>query len=237
MYKGKTVSVVLPTYNEEDSIRSVIDGFFATGVVDEIVAVDNRSTDRSAEEIYATKAKYVLEQKQGYGAALMRGLREASGDILIAVEPDGTFWPNDIMKFLSYGEDFSVVFGSRTSRSLIWSGANMDFSLRMGNWAVAKLLEYLFNGPSMTDVGCTYKLIHRSAYERIAPTLSVTGSHFSPEFMIRALAAKLSAVEIPVHYGKRSGTSKITGKKGKAILLGFRMISFILSQRIRYWLV
>lgn len=233
MYRGKSVTVVLPVYNEEENIRTAIEEFFAQPFVDEVIAVDNNSSDRSAEEINSTRARYVLETTQGYGAALQRGMREATTDIIVTVEPDGTFMARDIEKLLIYGEDFDVVFGTRTSRALIWSGANMGFGIRMGNWAVAKFMEYLFNGPSLTDVGCTYKLLHRSAYERIKDRLTVNGSHFSVELMVRTLQAKLRNVEISVNYRQRVGTSKITGKIWKAARLGFRMILFIARERLR----
>ena len=125
-----------------------------------------------------------------------------------------------------------VVFGTITSRALIWSGANMSFAIRLVNWAVAKFLEYLFNGPSLTDVGCTYKVMHKLAYEKIRHSFTVPGSWFSPEFMIRVLQNKISCVEVPVHYCPRKGESKITGKTSKAIKLGIKMIFFIIEQRI-----
>ncbi len=233
MYKGRTVSVVLPVYNEEENIKVAIEDFFAQPFVDEVVAVDNNSSDSSAYEIKSTRAVYIHETSQGYGAALQRGMREATSEIIVTVEPDGTFMAKDIEKLLIYAEDFEVVFGTRTSRALIWSGANMGFGIRMGNWAVAKFLEYLFNGPSLTDVGCTYKLLHRSAYERVKSQLTVNGSHFSVELMIRTLQADLRTVEISVNYRQRIGTSKITGKVWKAARLGFRMIFFIARERVR----
>ncbi|MEI7512149.1 MAG: glycosyltransferase family 2 protein [Candidatus Uhrbacteria bacterium] len=232
MYRNRRVSIVFPAYNEEPNIRRAIEDFFQHPAVDEIIAVDNRSTDKTKQEIQITRAKYVYEEIPGYGSALMRGMKEATGDLIVTVEPDGTFMSQDLEKLLIYSDDFDVVFGTRTSRSLIWSGAYMPFSVRMGNWAVAKFLEYLFNGPSLTDVGCTYKLIKRTAYEKIKDRLSVNGSHFSPDFMLQVLRAKISCVEIPVHYGTRIGESKITGGAWRAAKLGFRMIWFILYERL-----
>lgn len=239
MYLGKKVSIVFPVYNEKGNIRNAIEEFLRHPAVDEIIAVDNNSKDGSDVEIKLTSAKYVKETMQGYGAAMRRGMREATGDLIVTVEPDGTFRADDLDRLLVYSQEYDVVFGTRTSRNPVWSGgdpgANMDFALRMGNWAVAKLLEYLFNGPSFTDVGCSYKLIHRLAYEKIRNSLTVDGNWFSPEYMIRVLQHKLSVVEIPVQYGTRVGASKITGKRHKAILLGFRMIWFILVERFTSW--
>ena len=91
MYGSKTVSVVFPAYNEGDNIRRAVEDFFLTGVVDEIVVVDNNSRDATASEAAAARARVVCETKQGYGHALRRGLREATGDLIIMAEPDGTF--------------------------------------------------------------------------------------------------------------------------------------------------
>jgi glycosyltransferase involved in cell wall biosynthesis len=237
MYRNKKVSVILPCYNEHENIYNAIQEFFQEPSVDEVVVVDNNSKDGSAEEIKKTHAVYALETTQGYGAAMQRGMREATGDIILTCEPDGTFRASDIERLLIYSRDYDCVIGTRTSRNPVWGsgepGANMYFALRMGNWAVAKLLEYLFNGPSFTDVGCSFKLIHRHAYEKIEGYFTVNGNWFSPEYMIRVLQHKLSVVEIPVHYGARIGTSKITGRPWPAIKLGFKMIFFIIKERTR----
>jgi glycosyltransferase involved in cell wall biosynthesis len=237
MYHGKKVSIVLPVYNERENIRNAITDFLGNQFVDEVVAVDNNSTDGSAEEIRATKARYVQEGVQGYGAALIRGMREAAGDLIVTCEPDGTFRAADLERFLIYSTDYDVVLGSRTSRHRLWSGGdpgvNMDLILRLGNSAVAKLLQLLFNGPAITDVGCTYKLINRDAYRKIKDTFTVTGSHFSPEYMIRVLLGGLTVVEIPVHYGVRIGISKVTGNRWRAVTLGFEMIFFLIWTRVK----
>ena len=115
-------------------------------------------------------AREVFESRQGYGWASRRGLAEATGSAVLA-EPDGTFLPRDIGKLLAYSDECEAVFGTRTTRSLIWSGANMGLLLKWGNWAVAKLVEALFNTSHLSDVGCTYKLLHRSLAQRLLPEL------------------------------------------------------------------
>ena len=233
MWKGKKISVVLPAYNEEKNIRNAINEFFKTGMVDEIIVINNNSKDRTEEEAKKTKAKIINEARQGYGNANIRGLREAKGDIIIMCEPDGTFVAEDIHKFLVYSEDFDVVFGTRTSRASIWSGANMGWFLRVGNVFVAKLLEYLHNGPCLTDVGCTYKLLKRPAIDKIKDKFKVGGSHFSPELMILVIKNRTKCIEIPVNYKGRIGQSKITGSFWKAFKLGLAMIWLIISYKFK----
>lgn len=232
MYKGKSVSVVIPTYNEEHSIREVINGFFETGYVDEVVVVDNNALGNTEEQIRLTKAKYIKESEyQGYGYALMRGLTEAKGDIIVMCEADGTFRPIDVEKLLAYSQDFDAVFGTRTSRSAIWSGAFMPFPVRFGNWLWAKWIEVLFNGPVLTDVGCTYKLLSRNALESIKHLfpLSKGDGKFSPELMIWVIRKKIKLIEVPVIYRERVGQSMYTGNVWKAAKLGLKMIPVIIS--------
>ena len=231
MYGTKTVSIVLPAYNEEQYIRGAVEDFFAAGVADEVIVVDNNSRDRTAEEAAATRARVVREPNQGYGNALRRGLHEATGDLVIMAEPDGTFLGRDILKLLAYSEDFEMVCGTRTTRELIWTQANMGWFLRVGNWTVAKMIQLLYNGPSLSDCGCTLRLTHRPALDRIQDDLQVGGSHFLPEMVIAGLKRKLKIVEIPVNYRGRVGESKITGSLRGTLRTGFRMIALILRHR------
>ena len=232
MWNGKTVSVVFPAYNEEDNIAVAIRDFRGVGVVDEVLVVDNNSRDRTAERAAAAGARVVDEATQGYGAALRRGLREATGDFIILAEPDGTFLGRDVIKLLSYADGFDLVCGTRTTRQLIWDSANMSWFLRQGNTMVAKMIELLYNGPSLSDCGCTLRLVRREALQRILDKLTVTGSHFLPEMVIRALQAGLRVIEIPVNYRGRVGKSKITGSFKGALKTGMRMIGLILRLRL-----
>ena len=233
MYKKSTISVVFPAYNEEKGIKAAIDDFFSTGVVDEIVVVDNNSKDRTAEIVRKTKARLVVEKKQGYGNALRRGLSEAKGDLIFTAEPDGTFAGSDILKFLPYVDECDAVFGTRTSKTLIWENAKMSPFLRFGNVFIAKLLEYLHNGPCLTDVGCTLKVIHKSALKRIEGKFTVGKSEFSPEFMILCIKSKMRVLEIPVNYKQRVGESKITNNFWNSFKLGLRMIWLIIAYKFK----
>ena len=102
MWGDKRVSVVLMTYAERDSIRDVIDRFYATGVVDEVLVIDNNAQEGTREEVAKTPARIVTETKQGYGHATRRGLMEADGDLIVLSEPDGTFAPEDIPTELAF---------------------------------------------------------------------------------------------------------------------------------------
>jgi glycosyltransferase involved in cell wall biosynthesis len=238
------VSVVLPTYNERESICAAILDFLDTGVVDEVIVVNNNaaagtSTEvaRAASAASAGAVREVHESRQGYGAAIRRGFREATGDYVVVSEPDGTFLGRDVFKLLAYSDDFDVVYGSRPARTFIWRGANMGAFLRWGNWAVAKLMEFLFNGTNLTDVGCTMRLIRRDALQRLLPFFTIDGSAFGPEMMLHSLQHGLAIVQVPVNYLPRVGTSSVTGDPRKAVLLGVWMIALVLRFRLRSWVM
>ena len=232
MWKGKKVSVILPTYNERDSIRQVVDDFYETGYVDEVIVINNNAAKGTKEEVEKTKAIQIFEEKQGYGYAIQRGFMESTGDLLVISEPDGTFFAKDVVKLLAYSEDFDAVFGTRTTSIMIWKGANMRHILRAGNILVAKLIEFLFNTTQLTDVGCTYKLISRKVFEKIKDKFTIGGSHFGPELMLLIIINRFRFIEVPLNYCKRVGKSSVTGNKIIAFLLGLKMINLIFFYRI-----
>jgi glycosyltransferase involved in cell wall biosynthesis len=232
VWQGHRVSVVFPAYNEEAGIAAAVTDFGSMEAVDEVLVVDNNSRDRTSEEAERAGARVVKESRQGYGNALRRGLAEAHGEYVVLAEPDGTFMAKDVLKLLAYADDFDLVLGTRTTRELIWHGANMGWQLRWGNWAVAKLLQVLFDGPSLSDCGCTLRLVRRSAAERMLPRFTVGGSHFLPEMVCLALLQGQRLVEVPVNYRDRVGQSKITGSMQTALRVGARMVGLILRYRL-----
>jgi glycosyltransferase involved in cell wall biosynthesis len=224
MWKNRKVSVILPTYNEKDSIRREILDILATGFADEVLVVNNNAAAGTSEEVAQTPAREVMEHRQGYGRAIRTGLEQATGELIIISEPDGTFSGNDVTKLLSYSDDFDYVLGTRTTREMIWQGANMGLFLKWGNWAVAKMAEFLFNSSMLTDCGCTLRLLSRHAYEQMSPFFTRDGNDFGFEMTLLAVKHKVRFMEIPVNYRKRVGVSSVTGSKVKAFRLGMRMI-------------
>jgi len=132
---------------------------------------------------------------------------------------------------LAYSEDFDAVLGTRTTSVLIWKGSNMGILLKWGNWAVAKMLELLFNTTTLTDVGCTMRLIRRRKLTKIIDKFTVGGSHFGVEMMLLIILNNIRFIEIPVNYRPRVGRSSVTGSALKAFSLGVTMIWTILKYR------
>jgi glycosyltransferase involved in cell wall biosynthesis len=235
MWDKKTVTLIFPTYNEKESIKEAILDYQQYGIIDEVIVVNNNAAPGTSDEVSKTNAREVFEKTQGYGAAIRRGLDEAKGDYIIISEPDGTFMGKDIIKLLSYADDFDIVYGSRTVKELIWQGANMGIFLKWGNYAVAKLMEVLFNTTSLTDVGCTARCLNRNALKHLKPYFTVNGNFFGPEMMVLSILMKMKIVQLPVNYTRRVGESSVTGDHVKAFFLGLKMIQLILSYRFKGW--
>jgi glycosyltransferase involved in cell wall biosynthesis len=236
MWQGKTVAVILPTYNEADSIAECIRRFDALGIVDEVVVVNNNAHPNTSAEVARTSAREVFEPVQGYGSAIRRGLRETAGHDLVCVcEPDGTFDPADLNKLLPYTVDVDVVFGSRTVQTFILRGANMGAFLRWGNWAVAKLAMVLFNSIHLSDVGCTFRVLTRSAVDTLADDFERRDSAFGFEMMLHVLRRRMQYVQVPVNYHPRVGTSSVTGDRKETLKLGLMMIALAVRMRVRAW--
>ena len=231
-WKSKKISLILPTYNELDSIKKVINKFSGLKIFFEIIVINNNASIGTSDEIAQTDAVEIHEKKQGYGSAILRGFYESKGDLIVVCEPDDTFVEEDIYKLLAYSDSFDVVYGSRTMNDMIWDGANMGWFLRFGNWSVAKLLQILFNTCSLTDVGCTYRLVKRSSMLKILKKSKVLSNFFGPEMMLISILLNLKIIQIPINYRERVGMSSVTGSFKKAFILGLQMILLILKFRI-----
>ena len=221
MWQGQRVSVVFPAYNEAGGHRRRPSPTSASSrpSTRSWSSTTTRAT-RPPQRAEAAGARVVREPRQGYGNALRRGLAEAQGEYVVLAEPDGTFMGKDVLKLLTYADDFDLVLGTRTTRELIWHGANMGWQLRWGNWLVAKLLQVLFGGPSLSDCGCTLRLIRRSAADRLLPRFTVGGSHFLPEMVCLALLERRAADRGAGQLSRRVGESKITGSHATTVRVG-----------------
>jgi glycosyltransferase involved in cell wall biosynthesis len=233
MWRDKTLCVVLPTYNEKDSIADCIRRFEALPEVDEVLVVNNNAVAGTSEEVATTGAREVFEPRQGYGAAIQRGLVETDADLICLCEPDGTFDPEDLRKLLACMPECDLVVGSRTVATSIWDGANMGWFLRWGNWGVAKSVEVLHNTTSLSDVGCTFRVMTREVARRVLPRSTVSGSAYGLEMMLLAAVLKIRMVQVPVNYRPRVGTSSVTGDPRQTLLLGTQMVGHVVRSRLR----
>ncbi len=233
-FPAARVSVVIPAYNEEASIASVVREFAPRA--DEVLVVDNSSRDATAEVARAAGARVETVRLTGYGDTIRFGLSAARGDVLVLTEADHSFRAKDLGKLLEYLKDADMVVGSRTTRELNEHGTNMRGLVRWANVAVAKLAEILWwsREPRFTDVGCTYRALWRETWADIAPHLRGTGPELSPEMMLAVLLTGRRVIEIPVSYHRRlGGESKHSASFPKLAATALRMLAAIARLRWR----
>jgi glycosyltransferase involved in cell wall biosynthesis len=233
MWKNRSISVVLPTYNEKDSIAACIRGFEALGFVDEVLVVNNNAAVGTSQEVATTSAHELIEKRQGYGAAIRAGLAAVDTDLVAICEPDGTFNPEDLVKLLAFAAECDFVAGSRTVSNFIWEGANMGWFLQWGNWAVAKLIEVLYNTSYLSDVGCTFRLLSRDQAKNVLTKSTLDGSAYGLEMLLLGVITGAKIVQVPVNYHPRVGVSSVTGDLRKTIELGLEMTWLVISMRLR----
>lgn len=213
MFEESQVAVVIPAYNEEETIADVVRDFVASPFTDRVIVIDNNCADQTAALAAEAGAEVISESAPGYGCAIRAGLDHAvatgpDSQILAIVEADGSFHAADLPKLLHYLSDCRMVLGTRTTRQMVEQGANMDTKLRWGNVLMAKWLElcwYWPHEPRLTDVGCTYRALWGSTWNTIKAGTTEAGPSFSPEMICEAYRRGLRVIEIPVAYGARLG--------------------------------
>jgi len=238
MWNGKTVSVVIPTYNEEATVREIVDEVFLLAPADEVIVVNNNSTDRTAEEAAKTRATIVFESRQGYGFALRKGIESASGDYIVLFDADGNFAAADIQKLLAYTDCFDFVKGTRARPELAEEGVYSPFLLRLvilANVVVSKFQQFLFRQAVLTDAGCTLRLFKRDDVRKLLPYVTVGGGHFLIDLTNLAMIAGVRMIEVPVRFTKRRGGYSKHGAFSGLAKIAIRMTLHTAKQRILAW--
>jgi len=210
MERGIEVSVILPCLNEAECIgecvRKVRDVFAREKVDGEIIVADNGSTDDSARIAAEAGARVVTERTRGYGAAYLRGRREASGRYIIMADSDNTYDFYDIPAFLSrLREGFDLVMGSRF-RGKMEKGAMPWMNRYIGNPILSGMCRIFFR-TRLSDIHCGMRGFTREAYQKME--LRHPGMEFATEMVVAALQNGLRITEIPINYHVRVGSSKL----------------------------
>ena len=208
------VAVVIPAFNEARAIGRVL-GDLPAGVVDEVVVVNNASTDETEANARAAGATVVREDRRGYGQACLAGLaylRETGPpDVVVFLDGDYSDHPDELPKLLAPIEagEADFVLGSRilgVRHGLVERGAMLPQAL-VGNRIACGAMRLAW-GARFTDLG-PFRAIRWEALEALGMEDRTYG--WTVEMQIKAAQAGLRAVEVPVHYRRRIGVSKITG--------------------------
>jgi len=233
MSKKKFV-VGLIAYNEEPSIVAVVKEFKKNPLVSRVIVVDNNSKDKTFQLAKEAGADIVVtEMRPGYDSACLRVLKECAAqakqnEVVALTEADGTFSAMDLYKFLPYLGNADMVVGTRLCPEIVDRMTQLTPFYVYGNYFIAKLIHLKYY-VRLTDVGCTFRVIHPSALKSLLPQLHYRGHAFSPHMIAEAIKQHLIVVEIPITFRKRIGVSK--GAGGNIWLgwkTGLKMIADIL---------
>ena len=221
------IAVIIPALNEAGNIGRLVTEVLQT-VPAEVIVVDNRSTDSTAEEARAAGADVISELRRGYGYACAAGVAAArDADILAFLDGDFSFLPSELPTILApiLVGTADLVLGSR------WLGhiapGAMPLQQRFGNWLVARLMNLLY-GLDITDLG-PYRAIRRPLLAHLEMREMTYG--WPTEMMVKAARRGARLVEVPVSYHRRqAGRSKVSGTLRGTLLAGW----YIVSVTLRY---
>ncbi len=221
-------AVIIPVFNEEDSLPEVL-GEIPRDLVDEVIVVDNGSTDGSAQLARSLGATVVEETRRGYGSACLRGIAASVGhQILVFLDGDHSDYPEDMRELLRpvVERDADMVIGSRMLK--VKSRRALLPQARFGNQLAALLMRWLF-GIRCSDLG-PFRVIRRRALLDLEMQDRDFG--WTVEMQLRAKLRGLTVVELPVRYRKRIGDSKITGTLRGTLMASYKILKTIFVYRI-----
>ncbi len=216
------VAVVIPAHNEEASLPRVLDAI-PPRLVDEVVVVDNASTDGTAEVVLSRGATLLREPRRGYGSACLRGLdhlRARRPDVVVFLDADYSDHPEEmplLLEPIARGQA-DLVIGSRVLGTRE-RGALLP-QARLGNWVATRLMRVLYGG-RFTDLG-PFRAVRFEALLRLRMVDRDFG--WTAEMQVKALLAGLRVREVPVSYRRRVGTSKITGTFSGTVRAGAKIL-------------
>jgi len=220
------IKVIIPAFNEEDSIAHVIKEI--PDIVQEVIVVSNNSTDNTESVAENAGATVLKEPQKGYGFACLKGMKyiaaqEVKPEIVVFLDGDYSDYPEELTKIVNpiIEKDIDLVIGARV-KNLRESGS-MTFPQIFGNWLATSLMKLFFNA-KFTDLG-PFRAIK---YDKLLDLEMVDKTYgWTVEMQLKALKKHYSYTEIPVRYKKRIGVSKVSGTIKGAIFAGVKILSWI----------
>ena len=240
------ICVIMPTFNEELSIKKVLEDFQNQKHVKHVIVIDNKSTDETVKIAKECGAKVIEKiENKGYSHSLVIGLNEAlktDANIITITESDGTFNGYDLEKMVPYLNNCDMVVGSRQSQVISEKGNQNSGFFVWANFLLAKLIQIKYLSldhmgiVNLTDVGCVYRIMKRESLEKIINKLTYPGSDkpiggegIGLYITMLGIENDLKIIEIPITFNRRIGKSKLTGAgTGKTIKIGLKFLWLIL---------
>ena len=227
----QTIKVIIPAYNEQNSISKVIRDI-PREWVQEIVVVNNNSNDDTVETAQGAGATVLQETRQGYGFACLRGIayleqQAQPPDIVVFMDADYSDHPEELPLVVApiINDEADLVIGSRALGTR--ERGSMTVPQVFGNWLATRLMKWLY-GATFTDLG-PFRAIRYPALLSLNMQDQTYG--WTVEMQLKAAKHGLRCVEVPVSYRQRIGVSKVSGTVKGTLLAGYKIIWTI----IKYW--
>ena len=221
MYKSQTITVIIPCLNEEQGIEQVLRRM--PPFVDQVIVVDNGSTDRTSEVAHSLGAEVIREPVRGYGRSYKKGFTRATGDLIITLDGDHSYPPDAISYLLEAFLHLDVDF-LNASRFPVRDSRAMSFKHKFGNLVLSLAMTLLYF-QWVRDSQSGMWVFRRSILKEM--TLESDGMAFSEEIKIEALkSSKIRFREISIQYSSRLGEIKLNPWRD-----GFYNLWFLLKKR------
>jgi dolichol-phosphate hexosyltransferase len=221
MYKGQSITVIIPCLNEEQGIEKVLSAL--PGFVDEIIVVDNASTDRTSEVAASLGATVIREEARGYGRSYKRGFAGASGDVIVTLDGDHSY-PADALSYLIEAFLHLRVDFLNASRFPVRESGAMSFKHKFGNLILSVAMSLLFFR-WVRDSQSGMWVFRRAILKEMK--LESDGMAFSEEIKIEALRnPRIRFGEISIQYSSRLGEIKLNPWRD-----GFQNLWFLVKKR------
>ena len=220
------IKVIIPAYNEADSIAHVINDIPDT--VDEVIVVSNTSTDDTEANAKKAGATVLKETNKGYGYACLTGMQHIANqnekpDIIVFLDGDYSDYPEELTKIVApiINDNIDFVIGARVEQ--LREKGSMTVPQIFGNWLATTLMTLLFRA-NFADLG-PFRAIK---YEKLlALNMEDKTYGWTVEMQLKALKQKLTYTEVPVNYRNRIGVSKVSGTVKGAIFAGIKILGWI----------
>ncbi len=227
-----SISVIIPAYNEEDSIGKVIGDI--PNMVSEIIVVSNNSTDGTEMVAQKAGATVLKEERKGYGYACLKGMeyvatKETLPDIIVFLDGDYSDYPEQLTEIVApiVEDNKDMVIGARV-KSLREAGS-MTIPQKFGNWLATSLMRLFFRS-KFTDLG-PFRAIK---YDKLLALKMQDKTYgWTVEMQLKALKKKFSYAEVPVKYRNRIGVSKVSGTVKGAIFAGVKILGWIFKYSVK----
>ena len=220
------ILVIIPAYNEEESIGKVINDI-PKELVSEVVVVNNNSTDGTPANAASAGATVINEVRMGYGYACLKGISYAKNksenerpDIIVFLDGDYSDYPEEIRELIRpmVEDNIDIVIGSRTLGNAE-KGALLPQQI-FGNAIATTLIKWLY-GVEFTDLG-PFRAIKFDKLLQL--NMADTTYGWTVEMQVKAAKEKFKCAEVPVSYRKRIGVSKIAGTISGSIKAGYKIL-------------